>query len=162
VVGLVGDYALVADPSWGRRVERWVDFAADKGFSGVVLVPVPEAGLAAAAADAQRLALEGAARELRRLERVGAEVGRRWRPGGAGCRCPRRGSRRRPPTRSGWPWRGRPGICGGWTGWARRWDADDARAWPPLPHPVGRHPGSDARGHAGRARADRSGGTAAA
>jgi len=76
VVGLVGDYALVADPSWGRRVERWVDFAADKGFSGVVLVPVPEAGLAAAAADAQRLALEGAARDLRRLDRLGAEVGR--------------------------------------------------------------------------------------
>lgn len=77
VVGLVGDYALVADPSWGRRVERWVDFAADKGFSGVVLVPVPEAGLAAAAADAQRLALAGAARDLRRLDRLGAEVGRR-------------------------------------------------------------------------------------
>jgi len=53
-----------------------VDFAADKGFSGVVLVPVPEAGLAAAAADAQRLALEGAARDLRRLDRLGAEVGR--------------------------------------------------------------------------------------
>src|SRR5690606_4595952 len=112
VVGLVGDYALVADPSWGRRVERWVDFAADKGFSGVVLVPVPEAGLAAAAADAQRLALAGAARELRRLDRVGAEAGRRRRAGGAAAAA------------AGWPapwfWRSRP--CRPRPGGPLRWN----------------------------------------
>lgn len=63
VVGLVGEVALVADPSWGRRVVRWLDFAAAKGFSGVVLVPVA-ADRAGTAREAQTRALAEVSRRL--------------------------------------------------------------------------------------------------
>ena len=41
VLGIVGDEIVLADPSWGRSVLPPDVFAEEKGFSGVILVPVP-------------------------------------------------------------------------------------------------------------------------
>lgn len=71
-VGMAGEFMLLADPSWGRRVERWADFSAKKGFSGVVLVPLPSGALHARVMEAQReavRALEAHAARLAALSR---------------------------------------------------------------------------------------------
>lgn len=73
-VGMAGDYVLVADPSWGRRIERWEQFAADKGFSGVVLVPVPSGEQAARARAAQQEAVAGMVDKLRFLSSAAGRV----------------------------------------------------------------------------------------
>lgn len=58
-VGMRDDYVLIADPSWGRRIERWQEFADEKRFSGVTLVPVPGVDAVRPVAARQREALEG-------------------------------------------------------------------------------------------------------
>lgn len=42
VVGVVGRYLVLADPSWGRRIIPIGDLDTKKGYSGVTLVPLPE------------------------------------------------------------------------------------------------------------------------
>lgn len=74
-VGMVGDWMLIADPSWGRRVERWLDFAGDKRFSGVTLVPIPPADKLSTVAARQAEALRWMDEQLVRL----ASAGRRYR-----------------------------------------------------------------------------------
>ena len=60
-VGTVGEQVLLADPSFGRHLLSWEELAEEKGFSGVVLVPVPGPERAAEARQAQRTALQAAA-----------------------------------------------------------------------------------------------------
>ncbi|OUM99846.1 MAG: hypothetical protein BAA04_03015 [Firmicutes bacterium ZCTH02-B6] len=70
-VGLVGDWVLLADPSWGRRLVRWDELAEEKGYSGVALVPLPQTELAARARALQEEALSWAAGRLAQLRRRG-------------------------------------------------------------------------------------------
>jgi len=70
-VGSLGQWVLLADPSWGRRIVSWDELVMEKGYSGVVLVPVPTAELAAAAMARQAEALVWAADRLSQLERWG-------------------------------------------------------------------------------------------
>lgn len=76
LVGMIGPYVLVADPSWGRRVERWDDFLAEKDFSGVTLVPVPDGHLASIASEAQRRAVQRLADTVWGLSALGWSVRR--------------------------------------------------------------------------------------
>lgn len=71
VVGLVAGRWLVADPSWGRRLFDHEELLDAKGFSGVVLVPVPGPDLAPVARERQANALAWAASRLEQLERWG-------------------------------------------------------------------------------------------
>lgn len=70
---MVGDYLLIADPSWGRRLIRLEDLIQDKGFSGVALVPIPNLIQQIQAQQAQAQALEWATQRLTQLGVV-AEV----------------------------------------------------------------------------------------
>ncbi|MGY4707743.1 C39 family peptidase [Candidatus Bipolaricaulota sp. J31] len=40
-VGMVGDQIVLADPSWGRSIIPFSSFVEERGYSGVVLVPIP-------------------------------------------------------------------------------------------------------------------------
>ncbi|MGK7902466.1 MAG: C39 family peptidase [Hormoscilla sp.] len=44
-VGMVGDWIILADPSWGRRIQPLDALVNEQGFSGVTLVPVPPENL---------------------------------------------------------------------------------------------------------------------
>lgn len=76
-VGMVGDYALIADPSWGRRIEQWTQFASDKNFSGVTLVPLPTEEQAQHVAGTQRQAVAGMVDTLIHLASARTGVGDR-------------------------------------------------------------------------------------
>lgn len=73
-VGMVGDWMLIADPSWGRRVERWSDFARAKRFSGVTLVPIPPKDRSISAVSRQQAALHWTAQRLGKLAAVGRRL----------------------------------------------------------------------------------------
>lgn len=67
-VGLIGDAIVVADPSWGRRIEPLHDFVTEKGFSGVTLVPLPRSEHKLSIGQGhQQDTLEWASRRLLRL-----------------------------------------------------------------------------------------------
>lgn len=63
-VGLTGGHLVVADPSRGRRVEPFVPFLYEKGFSGVALLPLPPEGLAPTGRTRQQEVLQGARHRL--------------------------------------------------------------------------------------------------
>lgn len=67
-VGLVGAHIVVGDPSWGRRIEPLAVFMEEKGFSGVVLVPLPPGDLLEAGRARQKSALAAAANRLAQLD----------------------------------------------------------------------------------------------
>ncbi len=67
IVGSVDDHLLLADPSWGARIEPHRVLEEQRGFSGVVLVPLPTASQAEEARRHQARALELAAERLARL-----------------------------------------------------------------------------------------------
>jgi hypothetical protein len=67
---MVGDYLLIADPSWGRRLIKLGDLISDKGFSGVALVPVPNSIQQRQAQQAQAQALQWATHRLAQLGAV--------------------------------------------------------------------------------------------
>lgn len=70
-VGSVGPWVLLADPSWGRHLVSWTELDTEKGFTGVVLVPVPPPELAAAARALQQAALAWAEDRWAQLEQWG-------------------------------------------------------------------------------------------
>ncbi|REJ35758.1 MAG: hypothetical protein DIU82_06765 [Bacillota bacterium] len=72
-VGSLDRWVLLADPSWGRRLVAWGELVVEKGYSGVVLVPVPTPDLAAAARARQAEALAWAAGRLSQLARWGGK-----------------------------------------------------------------------------------------
>jgi predicted double-glycine peptidase len=48
-VGMVGDHVVLADPSWGRSIIPFWALAKERGYSEVVLVPIPAPELASRA-----------------------------------------------------------------------------------------------------------------
>jgi predicted double-glycine peptidase len=67
---MIGEYLLIADPSWGRRLIKLDDLMSDKGFSGVALVPVPNSVQQRQAQQAQAQALQWATHRLAQLGAV--------------------------------------------------------------------------------------------
>jgi predicted double-glycine peptidase len=39
-IGIIGNWVLIADPSWGRKIIHLNDLINDKGFEGVTLIPL--------------------------------------------------------------------------------------------------------------------------
>ena len=66
-VGLVGESIVIADPSFGRRILAFESLVFEKGFSGVVLVSVPDEAAAERAKRVQAATLLWASRRLTRL-----------------------------------------------------------------------------------------------
>ena len=66
-VGMIGDQLVIADPSWGRSVTPLTLLVEQRGYGGVVLVPIPSVDLAHRAAVQQRKTLEWAVLRLTQL-----------------------------------------------------------------------------------------------
>ncbi|MCF3624139.1 cysteine peptidase family C39 domain-containing protein [Planktothrix agardhii 1801] len=66
-VGLVGDWVILADPSWGRRIQPLGALVNEQGFSGVTLVPLPPENLISTAKEQQSETLRWAEFRLARL-----------------------------------------------------------------------------------------------
>lgn len=73
-VGMAGEYVLIADPSWGRRIELWSKFARAKQFSGVVLVPIPAEHHISTVTARQRQSMERMVIRLGHLASAGRAV----------------------------------------------------------------------------------------
>jgi hypothetical protein len=63
-IGIVEGHAVLADPSWGRRLVPVPELERESGFDGVVLAPMPPSDLAERAAAAQRDVLSWARARL--------------------------------------------------------------------------------------------------
>jgi hypothetical protein len=63
-VGIVAGHAMLADPSWGRRLLPVLELDTELGFDGVVLAPMPPPELAERAAAAQSDVLSWARERL--------------------------------------------------------------------------------------------------
>ncbi len=70
VVGTIGDQVVLADPSWGTRIEPLAALERQRGFSGVVLVPLPDEPLAATAHRRQSAVLRQASTRVARLRQL--------------------------------------------------------------------------------------------
>jgi len=66
-VGIVGDWVILADPSWGRRIQPLRALVEEQGFSGVTLVPLPPENLISTAKEQQSETLRWAEFRLARL-----------------------------------------------------------------------------------------------
>ena len=66
-VGTVGDWIILADPSWGRRIQPITALIEEQGFSGVTLVPLPPENFVTTATEQQRETLRWAESRLARL-----------------------------------------------------------------------------------------------
>ena len=66
-VGMVGDWVILGDPSWGRRVQPLRALVNEQGFSGVTLVPLPPENLMSTAKEQQSETLRWAELRLARL-----------------------------------------------------------------------------------------------
>jgi len=69
-VGLVGDHIVLADPSWGRSILPFSTLVKERGYSEVVLVPIPPPKLHLRVQESQREALDRAADRLATLGRL--------------------------------------------------------------------------------------------
>lgn len=69
-VGTVGDWVVLADPSWGRRVQPLSALLEEQGFSGVTLVPLPPESFISTAREEQKETLTWAESRLVRLNLV--------------------------------------------------------------------------------------------
>ena len=69
-VGMVGDQIVLADPSWGRSIIPFAVFIAERGYSEVVLVPIPPPELYLRVQERQRQTLDRAAERLAALARL--------------------------------------------------------------------------------------------
>ncbi len=67
VVGMVEDQIVLADPSWGRSIIPFSSFIRERGYSGVVLVPIPPPDLIPYVRSKQRATLEWAEGRLEAL-----------------------------------------------------------------------------------------------
>jgi predicted double-glycine peptidase len=66
-IGIIEGHAVLADPSWGRRLLPVPELERESGFDGVVLAPMPPSDLAERAAAAQSDALSWARERLAEL-----------------------------------------------------------------------------------------------
>lgn len=69
-VGMVGDQIVLADPSWGQSIIPFLALVKERGYSEVVLVPIPPLELAQRAPEKQKEILEWAAFRLATLARL--------------------------------------------------------------------------------------------
>lgn len=69
-VGMVGNQIVLADPSWGQSILPFSALVGERGYSEVVLVPIPSPELALRAREKQRETLERAADRLAALSRL--------------------------------------------------------------------------------------------
>lgn len=68
-VGMVGDWVVIADPSWGRKIIHVKDLINDKGFEGVTLIPLTPRTLLSQVKQKQNNTLDWAKNRLQRLGR---------------------------------------------------------------------------------------------
>ncbi|MTJ48912.1 C39 family peptidase [Dolichospermum sp. UHCC 0259] len=68
-VGMVGDWVVIADPSWGRKIIHLNDLINDKGFEGVTLIPLTHRTLLSQVKQEQNNTLSWAKNRLHRLGR---------------------------------------------------------------------------------------------
>jgi hypothetical protein len=66
-VGMVGNWIILADPSWGRRIQPLDALVNEQGFSGVTLVPIPPENLIFTAKEKQSETLSWAESRLATL-----------------------------------------------------------------------------------------------
>lgn len=66
-VGMVGHWIILADPSWGRRIQPLDALVNEQDFSGVTLVPVPSENLIFTAKEQQNETLSRAESRLATL-----------------------------------------------------------------------------------------------
>jgi uncharacterized protein len=69
-VGMVENCLVLADPAWGRSLVGLSRFVETRGYTGVVLVPLPTSGLARHAGERQAEMLNWARDELRALRKL--------------------------------------------------------------------------------------------
>lgn len=69
-VGMIEDQIVLADPSWGRSVAPLIELVNLRGYSGVVLVPIPSATAATHVAASQKDVISWARHQLARLGRL--------------------------------------------------------------------------------------------
>lgn len=73
-VGMVGDWVILADPSWGRRIQPLGALVNEQGFSGVTLVPLPPENLISTAKEQQSETLRWAEFRLARLNSLSRKL----------------------------------------------------------------------------------------
>ncbi len=66
-VGIIKEQIVLADPSWGRSVVPLTELVEQRGYSGVVLVPIPSPAAAPQVTARQQSVLSWAAHRLMRL-----------------------------------------------------------------------------------------------
>ncbi|MEW6217507.1 MAG: cysteine peptidase family C39 domain-containing protein [Candidatus Bipolaricaulota bacterium] len=69
-VGVVGDHIALADPSWGQSLLPFSTFVEERGYSEVVLVPIPPQEVALLVQERQQEALRRAEERLAALARL--------------------------------------------------------------------------------------------
>ncbi|MCX7750882.1 MAG: cysteine peptidase family C39 domain-containing protein [Candidatus Bipolaricaulota bacterium] len=69
-VGMIGDHIVLADPSWGQSILPLLVFGTERGYSGVVLVPILPPELFFVVQERQRAALRRAEERLWALGRL--------------------------------------------------------------------------------------------
>lgn len=74
VIGVVGRYLVLADPSWGRRIIPIDDLDTKKGYSGVTLVPLPEPENAVSVSARQQERLNDVRGRLVQLSNLGGRL----------------------------------------------------------------------------------------
>lgn len=68
-VGMIGDWVIIADPSWGRKIIHLNDLIKDKGFEGITLIPVTPRTLLSQVRQHQNNTIDWAKNRLQRLGR---------------------------------------------------------------------------------------------
>jgi len=69
-VGMVGDHIVLADPSWGQSILPFSALVEERGYSEVVLVPIPPPEFHSRVQERQRDALRRAEERLATLRRL--------------------------------------------------------------------------------------------
>lgn len=66
-IGMIGDWVVIADPSWGRKIIHLNALINDKGFQGITLIPLTPRPLLSQIKQEQVKTLTWAKNRLRRL-----------------------------------------------------------------------------------------------
>ncbi|MGC9523684.1 MAG: C39 family peptidase [Anaerolineae bacterium] len=69
-VGVVNDHVVLADPTWGRSIIPFSALIEERGYRGVVLVPIPNPGITQRVRAAQQATLTWARQRLAALSRL--------------------------------------------------------------------------------------------
>jgi len=69
-VGMLGDQIVIADPSWGRSVVPLAELVEQRGYSGVVLVPIPSSETVLQVTSRQQDVLGWATQQLASLSQL--------------------------------------------------------------------------------------------